>query len=76
METLSANRYRRRALAMMENSDFVSQKLFDELAVQETEHSKVFYSKTRRLNDLSAIAPNIAPSHFLRKQILEKEYCL
>lgn len=76
METLSAKHYRRRALTMMENSDFVSQKLFEELAVQEVEHGKVFYSKTRSLNELSAIAPNYAPSLFLRKQILEKEYCL
>lgn len=76
METLSAKRYRRRALTMMENSDFVSQKLFEELSVQEMEHGKVFYSKIRQLNDLSAIAPNIAPSQFLRKQILKKEYCV
>lgn len=76
METLSGKCYRRRALDMMENSDFVSQKLFEELALQEMEHGKVFYSKIRSLNDLSATVPCIAPSQFLRKKILEKEYCL
>ena len=55
----------------MDNSDTVSQKLFEQLAIQEMEHAEEFEIKIRRFEELSGMHIAFSPRQFCRKKEAE-----
>ena len=71
MESQAVENYNMWGQMAMDNSDTVSQKLFEQLAIQEMEHAEEFEIKILRFEELSGMHIDFSPRQFCRKKEAE-----